>query len=165
MSTIAGGAPGSLDGTNTGAQFFGPTGIAVDSATNLYVADQFNFTIRKITPSGTNWVVSTIVGQAGVFGADDGTNTGARFHNPTGVAVDNAGNVFVADEHNSAVRKLTLTGTNWVVSHHRRARNHGAQSFATLTDVAVDANDRVFVADQFNNTIRLITPVGDKLGW
>jgi hypothetical protein len=160
VSTIAGGAPGSLDGTNTGAQFFGPTGIAVDSATNLYVADQFNFTIRKITPSGTNWVVSTIVGQAGVFGADDGTNTGARFHNPTGVAVDNAGNIFVADEYNSAVRKLTPTGTNWVVSTIA-GTNTGAM-FSYPTDVAVDANHRVFVADQFNNTIRLITPVGDN---
>jgi hypothetical protein len=165
VTTIAGGAQGSLDGTNTSAQFSSPTGIAMDNATNLYVADQFNYTVRKITQAGTNWVVSTIAGQAGVFGADDGTNTGAQFHNPTGVAADNAGNIFVADEFNNAIRKITPAGTNWIVTTiaggtlgAADGTNTAAQFFYP-TGVAVDANDHVFVAGQINNAIRLIIPV------
>jgi hypothetical protein len=166
VTTIAGGTSGALDGTNTDAQFYSPTGIALDSATNLYVADQFNYTIRKITPSGTNWVVSTIAGLARVSGAQNGANDNARFLNPTGVAVDNAGNIFVADEFNNAIRKVTPDGTNWIVSTiagGSQGASNGANTAAQFSDpagVAVDANDRVFVADQFNNTIRLITPSG-----
>jgi len=165
VTTVAGGVSGSLDGTNTSAQFFGPTGIAVDSATNLYVADQFNYTIRKITPSGTNWVVSTIAGQVGVSGAQNGANANAQFYNPTGVAVDNAGNIFVADEFNNAIRKITPSGTNWIVTTIAGGSSGSADGMNTMAQfqgpsgVAVDANDRVFVADQFNNMIRLITPV------
>jgi len=165
VTTVAGGGAGSLDGTNTSAQFFGPTGIAVDSATNLYVADQFNYTIRKITPSGTNWVVSTIAGQVGVSGAQNGANANAQFYNPTGVAVDNTGNIFVADEYNNAIRKITPSGTNWIVTTIAGGSSGSADGTNTMAQfqgpsgVAVDANDRVFVADQFNNMIRLITLV------
>jgi hypothetical protein len=165
VATIAGGIPGSLDGTNTAAQFFGPTGIALDAATNLYVADQYNDIIRKITLSGTNWVVTTIAGAAGVPGMTDGTNGVARFSNPTGVAVDGAGNIFVADEVNNAIRKITLSGTNWIVTTiaggtlgSSDGTNTAAQFFRPC-GVAVDANDHIFVTDQFNNTIRLIIPM------
>ena len=158
VTTIAGGS---------NAAFSGPTGIAVDNATNLYVADQFNQTIRKLTP-GTNWMVTTLAGQQGVSGANDGTNAGARFHNPTGVAVDSAGNLFVADEFNNSIRKITLEGTNWVVNTiagsdggYADGTNTAARFFGP-SGVAVDESDRVYVADQFNNTIRLITPTGTK---
>jgi len=166
VTTIAGGSSGSRDGTNVAAAFFGPTGIAVDGATNLYVADQFNHTIRKITPSGTNWVVSTLAGQAGIAGAQNGTNTNAQFRNPTGITVDNAGNLFVADEFNNAIRKITPSGTNWIVNTIAGGSSGSADGTNTVAQffgpagVAVDAGDRVFVADQFNNTIRLITPTG-----
>jgi len=166
VTTIAGGVEGGLNGTNTSAQFYGPTGIAVDSATNLYVADQYNNVIRKITLSGTNWVVSTIAGTAGFSGYKNGTNGVARFSYPTGVAVDGAGSIFVADEENNAIRKITPSGTNWIVTTvaggtlgTSDGTNTAAQFFWPC-GVAVDANDRLFVADQFNNTIRLITPMG-----
>lgn len=166
VTTIAGGAQGSLDGTNSSARFSGPSGIAVDGSGNLYVADQHNSVIRRITPSGTNWVVSTIAGTAGVPGNQNGTNGAARFSNPTGVAVDGGGNIFVADAVNNAIRKITPAGTNWIVTTiagggrgASDGTNTAAQFFGPY-GVAVDSADRVFVADQFNNAIRLITPVG-----
>jgi sugar lactone lactonase YvrE len=166
VTTIAGGTSGSRDGTGTNAQFYFPTGLALDSATNIYVADQHNATIRKITPSGTNWIVSTIAGQAGRTGTNNGANTNALFYSPTGVAVDASGNVFVADEVNNAIREIMPAGGNWVVSTiaggtsgHADGTNGQAQ-FSYPSGVAVDSSDRVFVADQINNTIRLITPMG-----
>src|SRR6185503_7208178 len=83
---------------------------------NLYVADYANHTIRKMTPDGTNWVVTTIAGLAGSSGSVNGTNSNARFNIASSVAVDNAGNLYVADAVNNLIRKMTLTGTNWVVT-------------------------------------------------
>ena len=166
VTTLAGGTQGSLDGTNNSAQFSGPTGIAVDKSGNLFVADQYNSTIRLITVSGTNWVVSTIAGTAGMSGNLNGANGGARFSNPTGVAVDGAGNIFVADEADNAIRKITPVGTDWIVTTvaggtqgNLDGTNTSAQFFGP-SGVAVDTGGRLFVADQFNNTIRLITPAG-----
>ncbi|HEX4265037.1 MAG TPA: hypothetical protein VH597_11915 [Verrucomicrobiae bacterium] len=118
VTTLAGkaGQSGSADGTNKNAQFFSPYGITVDSATNLYVADYQNMTIRKIAPSGTNWIVTTIAGSAGFFGSADGTNANARFLFPQGITIDRAGNLYVSDGGNSTIRRLSPVGTNWVVT-------------------------------------------------
>jgi hypothetical protein len=118
VSTIAGvaGATGITDGTNSDARFAGPTGITVDDAGNLFVADGNNDTIRKITPVGTNWVVSTLAGQAGTDGIKDGIGSSARFFRPEGIVVDGAGNLFVADGNNYTIRKVASQGTNWVVT-------------------------------------------------
>lgn len=164
--TIAGGTQGSLNGTNTAAQFSGPTGIVINASGSLYVADQYNSVIRQISISGTNWIVSTIAGTAGVSGNKNGTNGAARFSNPTGIAVDGAGNLFVADEGNNAIRKITLSTTNWIVttvaggSQGASDGSNTTAQFFEPSGVAVDSDGRVFVADQFNNTIRMITPVG-----
>lgn len=109
VTTIAGapGVAGSQDGAAAAARFKDPPGIAVDAAGNLYVADQGNHTIRKITPDG---VVSTIAGLAGAAGYADGSGSAARFNNPEGIAVDAAGNVYVADRGNSAIRRITPAG-------------------------------------------------------
>jgi streptogramin lyase len=170
VKTIAGmaGSFGSADGTNNNARFNQPTGIALDSNTNIYVADYFNHTIRKVTPSGTNWVVKTIAGMAGSFGSADGTNSDARFYFPRGVAVDAAGNVFVADLDNSTIRKITPVGTNWVVT--TIAGMAGTNGIADGTNsnarfywpagIAVDASSNLFVSDYNNNTIRKLRPSG-----
>ena len=81
-----------------------PYGVAVDSAGNVYVADTSNHTIRKVTPAG---VVTTLAGLAGNSGSADGTGSAARFYLPCGVAVDSAGNVYVADTGNHTIRKVT----------------------------------------------------------
>ena len=114
--TIVGraGVVGSADGANGSASFSGPGGLVVDNATNIYVADS-NHTIRKVLPSGTNWVATTIGGQALVPGSADGTGTAALFNVPNGVAVDSAGNLYVADFWNNTIRlgtPLSITNLN-----------------------------------------------------
>lgn len=165
---------GAADGTNGNALFNYPWGIAVDSVTNIYVADSANNTIRKITPRGANWVVTTIAGLAGSTGTADGTNGNARFNNPGGLAVDTARNLYVADTLNHTIRKITpdATGTNWIVTTlagqagkpgSRDGTGIGTQSYAQFfspSGVAVDGSGNVYVADTDNDLIRKITPQG-----
>ena len=110
VSTLAGsGNQAYMDGTGNAASFNFPTGVAVDSSGNVYVADQYNNRIRMINGSGS---VSTIAG-SGVIGTRgtgayaDGTGTSASFDHPTGVAVDAGGNLYVADRNNNRIRKIT----------------------------------------------------------
>ena len=110
LSLLAGNAGGSgtADATRTLARFNLPQAAATDGAGNLYVADSFNFTIRKIAANGT---VTTLAGTPGVIGASDGRGSAASFFFPSGVAADKAGNVYVADTGNDTIRKITPDGT------------------------------------------------------
>jgi hypothetical protein len=106
VTTLAGqaGVTGSTNGTGTAASFNHPFGVAVDTSGNVYVADVNNNLIRKITLGG---VVTTLAGRVGVTGSTNGTGTVASFYDPYGVAVDTSGNVYVADEVNRLIRKIT----------------------------------------------------------
>src|SRR5262249_22815770 len=117
-TTVAGKAwnVGGADGTNGGARFYNPFGIAVDSTGILYVADTTNHTIRQVVHSSDNWVVLTISGFAGASGSTDGTNSEARFKNPRGIATGPSGNIYISDSMNSSIRKLARSGTNWVAT-------------------------------------------------
>src|SRR5947207_15288228 len=101
FTTFAGLPPGSADGTGSAARFNSPSGVAVDSAGNTYVADTVNGTIRKITPAG---VVTTLGGLALSPGTSDGAGINARFNSPRGVAVDSTGNIYVGDTGNHTIR-------------------------------------------------------------
>ena len=138
VTTLAGsaGQTGSSDGTGSAARFYYPAGVAVDSAGNVYVADTDNDEIRKITPSG---VVTTLAGSAGQTGSSNGTGSAARFDAPTGVAVDSAGNVYVADTDNDEIRKISGTPEPGQRRHgglHRELRHQERGTGKTLTPPA-----------------------------
>jgi hypothetical protein len=154
---------GSADGTGSGAQFKNPTGMSVDNAGNLYVADSDNHTIRMITSGG---VVTTLAGMPGVSGSADGTGSAATFNAPASVAADNAGNLYVADSASHTIRKIvistgevtTLAGT--VGSPGFADATGSAAQFNYPSGVAVDSTGNVYVADSSNNRIRKITSGG-----
>lgn len=167
VTTIAGnGARGSADGTGTNATFYHPTGVAVDHSGNVYVADEGNNTIRKITPVGANWVVTTLAGAAGVSGTADGTNRVARFAGPWGIAVDSSGKLFVSDFVSSRLRRVAPVGTNWVVttiagSGYGSADGTGsAAQFDYPMGLALDNAGNLYVADAYNDEIRKVQPAG-----
>ena len=160
--TFAGsGISGNTDGTGTAASFDTPTGVAVDGKGNVYVADRYNHTIRKITPSGE---VTTLAG-SGRSGSTDGTGTIASFYYPTGVTVDGTGTIYVADRYNNTIRKITPTGeVTTLAGSGNLGSTDGtgtAASFDTPTGVAVDGKGNVYVADRYNHKIRKITPTGE----
>ena len=170
VTTIAGqaGIKGSADGAGTNASFNLPNGIAVDASGNLYVADEFNDTIRKMTPVGTNWVVSTLAGQVGMAGLIDGMGTNTEFSTPTGVAVDSAGNVYVADVANDVIRQITPAGYVSTIAGqphhpgHTDGTNNGAQFYMPF-GITVDATTNLYVTDGVNETVRKLVPVAS--GW
>jgi hypothetical protein len=162
FTTLAGVAPGSADGTGAAAQFNQPSSVAVDGAGNVYVADSSNDTIRKMSPAG---VVTTLAGSPGQRGSADGTGSAARFNSPQGVAVDGAGNVYVADSDNQDIRKITPAGVVTTLAGspgpQGSADGEGAAAqFSYPRGVAVDSSGNVYVADANNDTIREITPAG-----
>lgn len=164
VTTLAGtaGAAGSTDSTNSAARFRTPSGVAVDAAGNIYVADYGNHTIRKVTASGT---VTTFAGLAGSAGSTDGPGAAARFNGPAGVAVDASGNVYVADTSNSTIRKLTPGGVVTTLAGTAGAfgatdGTGAAARFFLPFGVAVDSSGTVYVADTYNQTIRKVTAGG-----
>lgn len=161
VTTLLGssGNAGSADGALTTASINGPGGVAIDSSGNIYIADSLNYTIRKITPSGT---VSTLAGSAGLRGKTDGVGSAARFEDPENLAVDASGNVWVADGQGCTVRQITPNGT--VTTIAGKALTSGSTDgigtnarFGTLLGIAVDPTGNVFVSDSSNSTIRKIT--------
>jgi hypothetical protein len=161
LTTLAGtlGVPGSADGTGSAARFFNPGGIVVDGSGNAYVADTGNHTIRKITSAG---VVTTLAGTAGSPGSADGTGSAARFYIPHDVAVDDSGNVYVADEGNDTIRMITPAGKVTTMAGMAGNPGHanGQGSVARFNQpfgVAVDSSGNIYVADSGNDTIRSIT--------
>jgi sugar lactone lactonase YvrE len=164
IKTISGvaGLAGTANGQGTIALFQTPSGIAVDSAGNVYVADTGNSVIRKITPTG---LVSTFAGTAGVIGGQDGAGAAAQFGAPTGIAVDAAGNLYVADSFLNTIRKVTPAGVVTTIAGTPRITGHSdgtgaAAQFNQPSGIGVDASGNVYVADTNNDTIRRITPAG-----
>jgi hypothetical protein len=162
VTTVAGSTRGSADGVGRAAQFFQPTGIAVDGAGNIYVADSGNRTIRKITSLGQ---VTTVAGSAGLNGSADGTGSDARFEVPRGIAVDGAGNVYVTDSSANTIRKITSGGvvTTLAGKPGLNGATDGTGSAARFWEpygVAVDGAGNVYVADRDNSTVRKITSGG-----
>ena len=158
VSTFAGsGVRGTLDGTGTAATFSTPIGIVCDKSGNLFVSDQNSGLIRKITPAGE---VTIFAGSTSGFA--NGTGTAAKFNWPSGMAIDKDDNIYVADQNNHRIRKITPQAV--VTTYMGTGSNSGTDgALATATvsypeDVTFDAAGNMYVAA--GNKIRKITPQG-----
>jgi len=163
INTIAGtGFPGVLGdgGPATAAQVNEPEDVAVDNTGNVYIADYGNSKIRKINTSG---VISTIAGTGSPgYGGDNGPAISAILNLPTGVAADNAGNVYIADYQNNRIRKVDTSGTIATIAGTGTAGysgDGGPPTSAAINwpeEVAIDTTGNVYIADYNNMRIREI---------
>ena len=161
MSTFAGtGVEGNAEGGPSTAQFRRPTGLAMDQANTLYLADTGNHRICTVSTAG---VVTTLAGN-GTTGFTNATATAAAFSSPAGLVVDNSGNVFVADTDNHCIRRISSQG---VVTTFAGSGSAGstdstgtAASFNAPRGIALEASGTLLVADTGNNRIRRINNSG-----
>lgn len=166
-TTLAGSTTsGYADGVGTAAKFNCPIGVALDASGSVYVVERYNNLVRKITPDG---VVSTLAGGGGgtASGYEDGTGTTAKFNNPFDLAVDSAGNVYVADAQNNMIRKITSNGVVTTFAGGGAGLNAGYldatgtnAKFAFPDGIALDAQHNLYVSDNSNQRIRKISAAG-----
>jgi uncharacterized protein (TIGR03437 family) len=170
ISTFAGNYTAGFAGDGSAAssaELSSPFAVAVDKSGNVYIADQFNNRIRKVTPSGT---ISTVAGNGtSGYTGDGAAATSAELSNPEGVAVDSAGNLYIADTSNNVVRKVSTSGTiSTIAGNFTNGAGYsgdGAAATAAMmfhpSGIVVDSKGRVFVADTSNNIVRVITTDGN----
>ena len=166
ISTVAGNGTSGFSGDGgpaIAAQLNTPHGVATDSAGNLYIADTYNRRIRKVDANGT---ISTVVGD-GTEGAggDGGPAVGAQLGAPTGVAVDTAGNLHIADSIYKTVRVVDASGTIQSLSGDTTKGEGGAGSVSLLNTpfgMAVDSAGNLYVPDFSKNQVRRISFEGTK---
>jgi len=167
ISTVGGnGIPGSSGdgGAATNANLNHPQGVGWDASSNLYVADLGNQRIRKV---GANGIITTIAGNGGhIYSGDGGVATNASLDAPAGVALDGAGNLYIADSSNQRIRKVDANGIITTVAGNGTSGYMGDGGAATnghLTSpngVALDASGNLYIADYNNNRIRKADPNG-----
>lgn len=153
---------GAQDGTGSGAMFSDPHGMDFDSSGNLFVADSVNHAIRKVTPSG---VVTTFAGSLGSSGFMDGTGAAAQFNYPTGIFIMPNDDMYVVDENNYAIRKITSSGqVTTVVGGPSKsdcvAGTGAAAEIGNSTSIVADSVGNMFVTGSACRVIWKITPAG-----
>jgi sugar lactone lactonase YvrE len=172
VSTFAGtvGKSGNVDGKALESQFYQSEDLAFDSKGNMYVADSYNFTIRKIDKNG---IVSTFAGKAGVGGYADGKGKEAMFNKPLGIAIDKKDNIYIADADydgknpgNCLIRKIDLGGnvSTFAGVPMTEGNKDGDIKKATLhrpVGIDVDAKGNIYIADTEGDVIRIIDKKGN----
>ncbi|MGI8781233.1 MAG: NHL repeat-containing protein [Solirubrobacteraceae bacterium] len=166
LFTIAGTSPGysGEGGQATSAQLNAPYGVAVDAAGGVYVADENNHRVRRISPGG---IIDSVAGTgAGGYSGDGGQATSAQLSRPRDVEVDASGNVFVADSFNHRIRKISSTGVITTVAGtgvSGYAGDGGPATAARLSfprGIALDADGNLLIADRTNARIRRVDANG-----
>ncbi len=156
MSTVAGtGREGyRCDSCSaTTAQLNAPRGITTDTAGNLYIADALNYRIRKVTPSG---LITTLAGNGeSGFSGDGEAATAARLNMPTGVAIDKAGNIYIADQSNNRIRVVTPEG---IISTAAGGGIDSTNQLSAPTYLTADGNGILYVSEQQDNLIKKVIP-------
>jgi uncharacterized protein (TIGR03437 family) len=153
-------------GPATSAQLGATGGVAVDAAGNLFVPDGDNHRIRRVSPNGT---VTTVAGNGtGGYSGDGGPATSAQLFTPLGVAVDAAGNLFIADGRNSRIRRVSPSGIITTVAGNGTSVYSGDGGPATSASIvpsllAAGPLGRIYIADLINNAVRVLTPAGPEL--
>jgi hypothetical protein len=164
ISTVAGNGTAGYNGDNiaaTSAMLNLPTGVALDSAGNIYIADTWNNRVREVTTAG---IISTVAGN-GAFGGsgDGGAATSAELFEPTGVAVDTSGNIYVADTWNNRIREVTVaTGKiSTVAGGGTSGLGDGGPATSAELDfpygVTVDASGNIYIGDEYDFLVRKVT--------
>jgi len=165
ITTFAGGIYGfgGDGGLATSASLRDPTGVAVDGSGNLYIADQNNQRIRRVDPNG---IITTVAGNGTYgFSGDGGQATSASLANPSGVAVDGSGNLYIADQRNYRIRRVDPDGviTTFAGGTYGFSGDGGLATSASLANpsgVAVDGSGNLYIADSYNQRIRCVDPDG-----
>ncbi|MFF4739453.1 RICIN domain-containing protein [Streptomyces sp. NPDC001262] len=167
ISTVAGMGAGTFGGDGgpaTAAQLYYPSGVAVDSAGAVFIVDQYNHRVRKVTADGK---ISTVAGAgAATFGGDGGPATAAQLYYPSGVAVDGTGNLYIADQHNHRVRKVTTDGKISTVAGTGAATFGGDGGPATAAQlknpvgVVVDSTGNLYIGEYGSHRVRKVTADG-----
>ena len=176
VTTLSGtaGSGGSTDGTGSAALFRQPYGLAIDSGGNLYVADFGNNSIRKVTQQGTTTTLAgaegtstatNTLGEPAPAGHADGTGAAASFNQPTGIAIDGSGNLYVSDTGNDTIRKVTAAGVVTTVAGSPGSAGSAdgtgsAARFNGPRGLTVDGSGNIYVADAGNSLVRKITSAG-----
>ena len=159
--TVAGsyfGANGYSNGIGLEARFAFPSDVVTDNLGNLYICDRWNFKIRKIDINGN------VTDYAGTTqGFLDGQVSTAQFYAPEGIAIDQAGNIYIADTYNNRIRKIDTSGNVTTIAGGQQGFLDGTNAeskFYSPSGLALDSQGNIFVTDRSNNAIRKISPEG-----
>lgn len=162
ITTVAGGGSGGDGGPATSARLYDPYGVAVDSSGNIFIADTDNHLVRRVDAS--SGIITTVAGNGTMgYTGDGGRATSAELSYMYGVAVDESGNLFIADSGNLVVRRVdAATGVITTVAGKGNPGYSGdggpatSATFGTITGVAVDASGNLYIADFGNSVIRRV---------
>ena len=166
ITTVAGNGSGNYSGDSgpaTAAMIYGPQDICFDKYGNLYIADVFNQRIRKVNALG---IITTVAG-TGIpgYSGDNGPATAAEIRSPTGITIDSTGNLFITDNVNNYVRKISSSGIITTIAGNGIPTYNGDGIPATAAQIspnklAVDAFGQLYIGDTYNSRVYKIDSTG-----